>query len=104
MRHGEHDADERRFQEQIIEEIKVVTEPQSTPEPDVAEAPIQIEPKEVLAGIIDKLDTGKGTSYAMVVDAAISAGIDAESTEAGIKELMAEGRCYEPKIGVLRKV
>ncbi len=61
-------------------------------------------PKEVIAGIIDKLDTGKGVSYSMVVDAALKAGINSESIESGIKELMDEGRCYELKIGVLRKV
>jgi len=103
MRHGEHDADERKSQEQKAEDSKeVVTEPQNIQ--DIPEAPVKIEPKEVLAGIIERLDTGKGTSYAMVIEAAISSGIDAESTEEGIKELMAEGRCYEPKIGVLRKV
>lgn len=62
------------------------------------------EPKEVLADIIDKLDTGRGASYSMVVETASSAGIDSELVEASIKELMSEGRCYEPKIGVLRKV
>jgi len=62
------------------------------------------EPKEVLAAIIDKLDTGRGTTYSMVVETAQSAGIGAELVELSIKELMAEGRCYEPKIGVLRKV
>ncbi len=61
-------------------------------------------PKEVIAGIIDKMDTGKGVSYSMVVDAALKAGINSESIESGIKELMDEGRCYELKIGVLRKV
>ncbi|HEY9205581.1 MAG TPA: hypothetical protein VIO58_06630 [Candidatus Methanoperedens sp.] len=62
------------------------------------------EPKEIVAAIIDKLDKGKGTTYASVLEAALSAGMDGESVESGIKELMAEGRCYEPKIGVLRKV
>jgi RPA family protein len=62
------------------------------------------EPKEVLADIIDKLDTGRGAPYSMVVETASSAGIDSELVEASIKELMSEGRCYEPKIGVLRKV
>ncbi|MDP2767393.1 MAG: hypothetical protein Q8O41_08090, partial [Candidatus Methanoperedens sp.] len=62
------------------------------------------EPKEVLADIIDKLDTGRGTTYSMVVETAQSAGIGAELVELSIKELMAEGRCYELKIGVLRKV
>lgn len=61
-------------------------------------------PKEIIAGIIDKLDTGKGVSYSIVVETAKKAGIDPEIVESGIKELMDEGRCYEPKIGVLRKV
>jgi RPA family protein len=61
-------------------------------------------PKEIIAGIIDKLDTGKGISYSIVADAAQKAGIDPDAIESGIKELMDEGRCYEPKIGVLRKV
>ena len=61
-------------------------------------------PKEMIAGIIDKLDTGKGISYSLVVETAQKAGIDSQTVESGIKELMDEGRCYEPKIGVLRKV
>ncbi|MCX9011686.1 MAG: DNA-binding protein [Candidatus Methanoperedens sp.] len=103
-------APEQQVEKQKAEELKeVVTEPQNIPGisenvPDIPEAPAKIEPKEVLAGIIERLDTGKGTSYSMVIEAAVSSGIDAESTEESIKELMAEGRCYEPKIGVLRKV
>jgi hypothetical protein len=61
-------------------------------------------PKEIIAGIIDKLDKGKGIQYSMVVEAAQKDGIDPETVESGIKELMDEGRCYEPKIGLLRKV
>lgn len=64
----------------------------------------ETEPKEIIAGIIDKLDTGKGISYSTVADAAQKAGIDPDAIESGIKDLMDEGRCYEPKIGVLRKV
>ncbi len=88
--------------EQNITEIKAGQE--TAPEPAAKEAPAKIEPKEVLADIIDKLDTGKGIPYAVVVETATSAGIDADSVEASIKDLMDEGRCYEPKIGVLRKV
>jgi hypothetical protein len=86
--------DERRFEqpqpEQKLEEIIV--------------AETEKEPKEGVAAIIDKLDTGRGISYSMVVETAQSEGINAELVESSIKELMAEGRCYEPKIGVLRKV
>jgi RPA family protein len=66
--------------------------------------PMKEEPKELIADIIDKLDTGKGISYSMVVEASQKIGINFDSIESGIKKLMDEGRCYELKIGVLRKV
>ena len=64
----------------------------------------ELEPKEILASIIDELDTGKGTSFSTVIEIAQKAGLDARTVELSLKELMDEGRCYEPKIGVLRKV
>ncbi|MCZ7398923.1 MAG: hypothetical protein O8C62_04460 [Candidatus Methanoperedens sp.] len=88
-------------QERKIEEIE---EAKSPPEPVITEIEKTPEPKEAIAAIIDKLDTGKGISYSSVVETAMNAGIKPESVETGIKELMDEGRCYEPKIGVLRKV
>jgi RPA family protein len=62
------------------------------------------EPKEVIAGIIDRLDTGKGIDYSGIIKAAIASGIDVGMVEECIQKLMDEGRCYEPKIGILRKV
>ncbi|MCX9025416.1 MAG: DNA-binding protein [Candidatus Methanoperedens sp.] len=92
-------------QELRMEKIKEEKEEaQSTQEPTISEPEKAPEPKEAIAAIIDKLDTGKGISYSSVVETAMNAGIKPESVEAGIKELMDEGRCYEPKIGVLRKV
>lgn len=88
-----------------IPEIKEISEPDNDIKEGILEAKEpEIEPKEMIAGIIDKLDTGKGISYSLVEDAARKAGIDPDVVESGIKELMDEGRCYEPKIGVLRKV
>ncbi len=92
-------------QELRMEEIKEEKEEARSPvEPGITETEKTPEPKEAIAAIIDKLDTGKGISYSSVVETAMNAGIKPESVEAGIKELMDEGRCYEPKIGVLRKV
>lgn len=86
-------ADERRSQEQ------------SSPQPEIKEEKVE-EPeiKDIVATILDKLDTGQGVYYSLILEIALSDGIDAESVESGIKQLMAEGRCYEPKLGVLRKV
>jgi RPA family protein len=68
------------------------------------EEPPKPEPKEIIADIIDRLDIGKGTSFSGVIEAAQKAGMEAEIAESAIKDLMDEGRCYEPKIGTLRKV
>jgi len=83
---------------ETIEEIQIPARS------DTREEPSELKPKEILATIIDELDTGKGTSFLKVIETAGKAGINAENVELCLKELMDEGRCYEPKIGVLRKV
>ncbi|MFZ3169598.1 MAG: hypothetical protein WA130_18445 [Candidatus Methanoperedens sp.] len=83
---------------ETIEEIQIPAKS------DTKEEPPELKLKEILATIIDELDTGKGTSFLKVIETAEKAGINAESVELSLKELMDEGRCYEPKIGVLRKV
>lgn len=96
---------------EIKKELDEVKEIQSSIDISDIQTPVQIkeepdkpEPKEVIADIIDRLDIGKGTSFSGVIEAAQKAGIDGEIAEAAIKDLMDEGRCYEPKIGTLRKV
>ena len=99
-------ADEQILEdmERTVEEInELIKETQIPAEPETEE-PHKLEPKEVLAAIIDELDTGKGTSFSRVIETAQASGIDAQTVESAIKELMDEGRCHEPKIGVLRKV
>jgi len=85
-----------------IEEVTDASEPQIPAETN-EELP-KPESKEIIACIIYQLDIGKGTSFSGVIETAQKAGIDAEIAESAIKELMDEGRCYEPKIGTLRKV
>ncbi|MCZ7403217.1 MAG: hypothetical protein O8C61_13425 [Candidatus Methanoperedens sp.] len=87
--------------EEIGEETDA-SEPQIPLETKVE--PPKPEPKEIIADIIDRLDIGKGTSFSGVIEAAQKAGIGSEIAESAIKDLMDEGRCYEPKIGTLRKV
>jgi hypothetical protein len=87
---------------EAVEELTDASEPQ-IPE-ETKEEPPKPEPKEIIADIIDRLDIGKGTSFSGVIEAAQEAGMEAEIAESAIKDLMDEGRCYEPKIGTLRKV
>jgi len=102
--------------EEHVESTKSMAHEQKPDEADVTDAsepqipegtneePPKLEPKEIIADIIDRLDIGKGTSFSGVIETAQKAGIEAEIAELAIKELMDEGRCYEPKIGTLRKV
>lgn len=62
------------------------------------------EPKEIVFGLLEKLDLGEGVSYSDVIDAALGSGLSETMIEDAVRELMGEGRCYEPKIGVLKKV
>ncbi len=63
-----------------------------------------IEPKEYVANVMEMLDTGNGVHYSDLTEAVSQAKITPETLETIIKELMSEGRCYEPTIGVLRIV
>jgi RPA family protein len=91
-----------------LKEIEAIDEVTSVSDSQIPvqtnEEPPKPEPKEIIASIIDQLDIGKGTSFSGVIEAAQKAGMEAEVAEAAIKDLMDEGRCYEPKIGTLRKV
>lgn len=107
------DAKEVKEIEEIIDfkelnEVGEIEELTKVPEPQIPiqanEKPPKPEPKEIIADIIDRLDIGKGTSFSGVIEAAQKAGMEAEVAESAIKDLMDEGRCYEPKIGTLRKV
>ncbi|MEM2924692.1 MAG: hypothetical protein QXJ68_03275 [Methanocellales archaeon] len=60
--------------------------------------------KEVIYSILCDLDKGEGASYEEIINAAEQRGLDEETIERALKELMDEGRCYEPRIGILRRV
>ena len=54
-----------------------------------------------LMGIIDK---GNGVPVTELVDESKRSGLTDEQVDDAVKTLMSEGRCYEPRIGVLRRV
>ncbi|MEM2934112.1 MAG: hypothetical protein QXL78_04210 [Methanocellales archaeon] len=60
--------------------------------------------KEVIYSILSELDRGEGASYEEIINAAEQRGLDERAIEGALRELMNEGRCYEPRIGILRKV
>ena len=105
---GETDIIDELEENNDVNEIKEIEEITNVSEPQIPvqtnDEPPKPEPKEIIASIIDRLDIGKGTLFSGVIEAAQKAGIEAEIAESAIKDLMDEGRCYEPKIGTLRKV
>jgi len=84
-----------RLAEVVVDAVKSIL-------PEV-EKPSQ-ELKEIVFGLLEKLDLGDGVSYSDVIDAALGSGLSETMIEDAVRELMGEGRCYEPKIGVLKKV
>ncbi|MDI6888329.1 MAG: hypothetical protein QMC78_01360 [Methanocellales archaeon] len=62
------------------------------------------EPKEVMFSLLEKMDQGDGIGYLDLINAARKHNLSSDTAESAIRELMDEGRCYEPKIGILKKV
>ncbi|OKY78985.1 MAG: RPA family protein a subunit of RPA complex [Candidatus Methanohalarchaeum thermophilum] len=58
-------------------------------------------PKKVIKDVIDKLDNPE---YSKVLEEASKSDFSEDELEDAINELMEEGKCYEPEIGVLRLV
>lgn len=58
----------------------------------------------VIEDIIEKLDKGDGVDYEMLLDAAQKAGFSEAEVEKMLNALMDDGRCYEPRIGVLKRI
>ncbi len=64
----------------------------------------QIDLKKTLLDLMEALDLGEGTPYDELIEAAQKNGLTQDQIEITLKSLMDEGRCYEPKIGILKKV
>ncbi len=92
-----------KFEEEVYRAVKtIITEDTSSLGEESKEE--AIEPKEYVANVMEMLDVGNGVQYSDLIEAVRQAKITPEKLESTIKELMSEGRCYEPTIGVLRIV
>ena len=87
-----------------VEEIDDGTtgsEPAGTEEDKTEPEPKTDEIVYELMGIIDK---GNGVPVTELVDESKRSGLTDEQVDDAVKTLMSEGRCYEPRIGILRRV
>ncbi len=62
------------------------------------------EPGEIVYELMRMMDKGGGVPLTELTDESKRSGLTDEQVDDAVKTLMSEGRCYEPRIGVLRRV
>ncbi len=62
------------------------------------------EPDEMVYELMGIMDKGNGVPLTELTDGSKRSGLTDEQVDDAVKTLMSEGRCYEPRIGILRKV
>lgn len=85
------------YKQMVINALSTIVEPVAPEEPEISLS-------EVILEAVVRLDTGEGTKYEDVLNELQNSGYDTEAVESAINTLMDEGRCYEPRIGVLKLI
>ncbi|MDD3041446.1 MAG: DNA-binding protein [Methanosarcinaceae archaeon] len=60
--------------------------------------------KEFALELMREMGKGKGVDYGIFLKEAAFRGVPEETVEEAVRSLLAEGQCYEPRIGVIRPV
>jgi len=92
-----------------IEESGVSQEPEVEPDSPAGTGIIiaeEHEPdaEEIIYDLLGELDSGKGVPVAELIEESINSGLNEDQIDEAVKALMSEGKCYEPRIGLLRRV
>ena len=53
---------------------------------------------------MNELDAGSGVPYDRLIETLEAQSLDEDEVEEAVQELMDEGKCYEPKIGILKLI
>jgi RPA family protein len=53
---------------------------------------------------MNELDAGSGVPYDRLIETLEAQGLDEDDVEEAVQELMDAGKCYEPKIGILKLI
>lgn len=72
-------------------------------EPGAAESQ-EVGLDEIIIQTIDRMDPGEGVKHDDIISDLQKRGLEPEAVEAAINSLLGEGRCYEPKIGMLKTI
>lgn len=62
------------------------------------------EPDEIVYELMSIIDKGNGVLVSELVDESKRRGLTDKQVDDAVETLMSEGRCYEPRLGVLRRV
>jgi len=60
--------------------------------------------KERVLLTMNELDGGSGVPYDRLIETLESHGLEEQDVEEAVQELMDEGKCYEPKLGILKLI
>ncbi len=60
--------------------------------------------KEHVIETMKTLDNGSGVPYDALIESLETRGLEEEDIEEAVQELMDDGKCYEPKIGILKLI
>ncbi|MGZ4940672.1 MAG: hypothetical protein ACXV4Z_09370 [Halobacteriota archaeon] len=60
--------------------------------------------KERVIEMMRTLDNGSGVPYDTLIESLGARGLEEEDVEEAVQELMDDGKCYEPKIGILKLI
>jgi RPA family protein len=60
--------------------------------------------KERVLLIMTELDSGSGVPYDRLIETLETQGLEEEDVEEAVQELMDAGKCYEPKLGILKLI
>lgn len=58
--------------------------------------------EEFLIEIMKELDEGKGVDYGALIDLAKNRGVSEKTVEDVVSTMLSNGKCYEPRIGIIR--
>jgi hypothetical protein len=60
--------------------------------------------KERVLGALSELDSGSGLPYERLIETLEAQDFDEDAVEEAVQELMDEGKCYEPRLGILKLI
>jgi hypothetical protein len=80
------------------------TDEAATAEEDHAATEALARNKEHVLLKMNELDAGSGVPYDRLIETLEAQSLDEDEVEEAVQELMDEGKCYEPKIGILKLI